>query len=331
MSSPSPSFVTETGVLDGPALLVHGGAGTFERLRDGGSRAGLESALAVALEAGWEVFERGGDALRATVEAVARLEDCGLFNAGRGSTPTTEGIIETDASVMDGSTGAAGGVCATTWPANPVRAALLVATQGQAHWPPGPGPTPPDQRHSAEGTFAADGSPTWHPVLLAGAGANSFAQEAGLAEMTAATAHAGEGSPSGLPSPGTVGAVALDGSGHVAAATSTGGRPVKPPGRVGDSAIIGAGTWADDATAAISGTGTGEAFVLAGFAHAVDWAMRSGSSLDHALMTALQGVAARDGSGGAIAITPSGRFATIFGTPAMARGWKSANEMIVRI
>ncbi len=132
VSPSTQSFVTETGALGGPALLVHGGAGTFERLRDGASRARLESGLASALEAGWDVLQRGGDALHATVEAVARLEDSGLFNAGRGSTPTTEGIIETDASVMDGATGAAGAVCAATWPANPVRAALIVATHGQA-------------------------------------------------------------------------------------------------------------------------------------------------------------------------------------------------------
>ena len=169
-------------------------------------------------------------------------------------------------------------------------------------------------------------------MLLAGAGADSVARAAGLVEMATEIVPVGtEVRPGDLTSPGTVGAVALDGSGHVAAATSTGGRPVKPPGRVGDSSIIGAGTWADDATAAVSGTGTGEAFILAGFAHYVDWVMRGGSSLDHALTTALKGVSARDGSGGAIAITASGQFAAIFGTPAMARGWKSTSEMVVRI
>jgi L-asparaginase / beta-aspartyl-peptidase len=330
VSSSSPSFVTEAGVLDGPALLVHGGAGTFERLQDGVSRASIERALAVALEAGWDVFERGGEALRATVEAVARLEDSGLFNAGRGSTPTTEGIIETDASVMDGRTGAAGGVCAMTWPANPVRAALLVAAQGEAHSGPGPG-TGTDQRRDAREASASEGGAGWHPVLLAGPGADSLAEAAGLARMGVGTVAGSGRSRTDFTSPGTVGAVAVDGSGHVAAATSTGGRPVKPPGRVGDSSIIGAGTWADDATAAISGTGTGEAFILAGFAHGVDWAMRSGSSLDSALTVALLRVSARDGSGGAIAITASGTFGAIFGTPAMARGWKSANELVVRI
>jgi L-asparaginase / beta-aspartyl-peptidase len=332
VSSSSPSFVTDTGALTGPILLVHGGAGTFERLRDGESRARLETGLASALEAGWGVLGRGGDALHATVEAVASLEDSGLFNAGRGSTPTTEGIVETDASVMDGATGMAGGVCAATWPANPVRVALLVASHGRAG-PPSVAGASRDWRRAVIAS-EGDGAPQWHPVLLAGAGADTLAEAAGLARMTAGTiaaAASSEGISNDFSSPGTVGAVALDAAGHVAAATSTGGRPVKPPGRVGDSSIIGAGTWADDATAAVSGTGTGEAFILAGFAHCVDWALRSGSSLDQALTTALQGVSARDGSGGAIALTASGRFATIFGTPAMARGWRSASETVVRI
>ena len=201
---------------------------------------------------------------------------------------------------------------------------------GRGQPDPGPG-TAADWRLGAQIASASDGGPTWYPVLLAGAGADSLAEAAGLPKMALGNVAGSEVRPRDLTSPGTVGAVAVDGSGHVAAATSTGGRPVKPPGRVGDSSIIGAGTWADDATAAISGTGTGEAFILAGFAHAVDWAMRSGSSLDDALTTALHGVSVRNGSGGAIAVTASGRFATIFGTPAMARGWKSADEMVVRI
>ena len=218
MSPLTESFVTETGVLSGPALLVHGGAGTFERLRDGASRTRLESGLASALEAGWDVLQHGGDALYATVEAVARLEDSGLFNAGRGSTPTTEGIIETDASVMDGATGASGAVFAATWPANPVRAALIVATHGQAEPffdPSSPGAPLPGVAIVAT---PGDGGPTWHPVLLAGAGADRVAKAAGLAEMATETVPVGTVvRPGDLDSPGTVGAVALDGSGHVAA------------------------------------------------------------------------------------------------------------------
>ena len=109
-------------------MLVHGGAGTFERLHEEGARARLEEGIATALAVGWGVLEGGGAALLAAVEAVASLEDSGLFNAGRGSTLTSDGTLETDASVMDGATKAAGAICAATFPANPVRAALLLAT-----------------------------------------------------------------------------------------------------------------------------------------------------------------------------------------------------------
>ena len=125
----------ETGILDGPALVLHGGAGTFERLKDdpgGKNRARLEGALDNALSAGWAVIQNGEGAVRAAVEAVAALEDSRLFNAGPGATRTTDGTIETDAGVMDGRNGVAGGVCAATWPANPVRAAFAVARRARA-------------------------------------------------------------------------------------------------------------------------------------------------------------------------------------------------------
>ena len=149
----------ESGSLAPPALLVHGGAGTFERLREAGARARLEAGLASALAAGWAVFDGGAGGLAAAVEAVASLEDSGLFNAGRGAAKNSDGRVETDASVMDGATKAAGGVGAATWPANPVRAALLVARQaldGVPSRPPGqrtaPGTSAPAWRASGEET-----------------------------------------------------------------------------------------------------------------------------------------------------------------------------------
>lgn len=339
----SPKFVQDAGDLDGPVVLVHGGAGTFERLQEEGARARLEHALDVALSAGWRVLDGGGPALLAVVEAVASLEDSGLFNAGRGSRPTSEGQIETDASVMDGATGAAGAVCAATWPANPVRAALAVAgpTLGAAGaGPRAPGPQLPESPATGTGTSGAAPGPgtpgrrrgKWRPLLLAGAGADRLAEVTGLPRLAPPTpASAGAAGPYERSSPGTVGAVALDGAGHLAAATSTGGLEGQPPGRVGDSAIVGAGTWADDRTVAVSATGVGEAFILAGFAHYVDWSLQSGLGLDDALAAALHEVSFNNGSGGAIALTPSGRFATIFGTAAMARGWKSAGGVVVRV
>ncbi len=304
-SSPGPSI--ESGTLAGPAVLVHGGAGNFARLETGtSSRGEFERGLASALAAGWDALEHSGSALGAAVEAVVSLEDSGLFNAGRGSTPTIEGIVETDASVMDGQTGSAGAVCAATWPANPVRAALAVAN------------------------LVEEGE-TWPPLLLAGRGADRLAEAAGLARMSGVRG-TGEGRAfEGRTSAGTVGAVALDAMGHVAAATSTGGRSGQMSGRVGDSPIIGAGTWADDSTVALSATGQGEAFILAGFGHRVDWATQSGLSLPRALEEALSAVVARGGTGGAIAITAAGQFATIFNTPSMARGWRNGDELVVRV
>jgi isoaspartyl peptidase/L-asparaginase-like protein (Ntn-hydrolase superfamily) len=323
VSTPPPRLVRETGLLAGPALLVHGGAGTYERLRGAEARARLEDGLRTALAAGWHELYRGGTALQAAVEAVACMEDTGLFNAGRGSTPTSGGTIEADAGVMDGGTGAAGAVCAASWPANPVRAALAVAVLGRSC----------EQEAPAEGDGRpGGGSPPWQPLLLAGAGADRVARAAGLAPREDGTALApAHGERPGPTGPGTVGAVALDTAGHVAAATSTGGRAGQPPGRIGDSPIIGAGTWADDRTAAISATGTGEAFILAGFAHRVDWAVRSGLSFGDALAAAMAEVGDRGGTGGAIALAPSGHYATIFGTAAMARGRRDATGTVVVI
>ena len=155
-------------------------------------------------------------------------------------------------------------------------------------------------------------------VTAAGTGGRALAGKAAGGKAAGGKAAGGKavgGQPAGAASvpserdgAGTVGAVALDGRGHLAAATSTGGLAGKPPGRVGDSAIIGAGTWADDRTVAVSATGVGEAFILAGFAHRVDWSIRTGADLDDAMASALDEVSLHNGSGGAIALTPSGRF-----------------------
>ena len=316
--------VVESSVLAWPAVAVHGGAGTFTVLRDGGpeARAALEATLEAALRSGWAVLSAGGAALEAAVEAVATMEDSGLFNAGKGSVPTTAGAVETDAGVMDGATGRAGGVCALTWPANPVRAALAVAR--------------------------LTGDPV--PVLLAGAGGDELAKAQGLAPMSGGTARRPTNSAkskgaalragsaqgqaaggSGGPGTGTVGAVALDAAGHLAAATSTGGLAGQRPGRVGDSAIPGAGTWADDRTVALSATGTGEAILLSGFAHLVDRSLREGTRLEGAVVAALDAVLQRGGTGGVIALSPRGELAFAFATPTMARGWRAADRLWVRI
>ena len=147
----------------------------------GGRRRGRawRDGLRTALAAGWHELHRGGAALQAAVEAVACMEDTGLFNAGRGSAFTSVGTIEADAGVMDGGTGAAGAICAASWPANPVRAALAVAVLGRSS----------DQEAPAEGAGRpGGGSPSWRPILLAGAGADRLARAAGLAPREDGTA-----------------------------------------------------------------------------------------------------------------------------------------------
>ena len=182
------------------------------------------------------------------------MEASGSFNCGRGAVATSQGTVETDAAVMDGMSGRFGAICAASWPESPVRAARAVLALG--------GP--------AEG-----------PVLLAGTGADRFCESAGLAPRVPSSL-CGEGVMP-ISRRGTVGAVAVDRDGHLATATSTGGRLGKLPGRVGDSPIPGAGTWADDRSLALSATGEGESFLVAGFAHRVDWCVTQGAPLGQAL------------------------------------------------
>jgi beta-aspartyl-peptidase (threonine type) len=268
----------DVGRLSLPAIVVHGGAGSFERVQTAADVARIAEGLAGALEVGWVVLARGGSALEAVVAAVADFEDSGRFNAGRGAVATSDGSVELDAGVMDGRTGKVGAICAATWPANPVRVAARVAEIGG----------PPDG-----------------PVLLAGTGADRFAQDWGYLPMTPAMLADATGETDDAPT-GTVGAVAVDTTGSVAAATSTGGRVGQLPGRVGDSPIPGAGVWADSRTAAVSATGAGEAFVVAGFAHRIHWRMQAGATVELALREALEAVA---GLGGTVVASPSRRTA----------------------
>jgi len=291
----------ESGALSLPAVVIHGGAGEFGRSSAPAELAILTDGLLAALAAGFEMFVGGGGALEAAVTAVASLESSGIFNAGRGAVATSEGTVETDAAVMDGNSGAAGAICAATWPQSPIRAAQAVM---------------------------ALGGPSNGPILLAGPGADRFCEAADLARRDPASL-TGEGV-APVSRTGTVGAIAVDLEGHLAAATSTGGRLGQLPGRVGDSPILGAGTWADDRTVAVSATGEGESFIVAGFAHRVDWAISAGEPLEVAVGTALEVVRARGGNGGAIALTKNGQFCVAFDTYAMARGWRDATGATVR-
>ena len=264
-----------------PVIALHGGAGTIRRARSRPERAVFERAL----QAGYGILQDGGSSLEAVAAVVVMLEDSGVFNAGRGAAPNADGEIELDAGIMDGATLRAGGVAAVRRIRNPIVAAREVMEHG---------------RH----------------VLLAGAGAERFARRQRLAMVPPAYFRK-----ISRPHPGTVGAVALDRAGNLAAATSTGGIAGKLPGRVGDSPIVGAGVYADNATCAVSGTGDGELFLRSVLAFNVAARMQHrGESLARAGGAALAQVARLGGRGGLIAVDRRGRIAMPFNSEGMYRG-----------
>jgi beta-aspartyl-peptidase (threonine type) len=306
-------------------LVIHGGAGTIERSnltpeREREYRAGLERALA----AGYEILKRGGSSLDATEAAVRVLEDDPHFNAGKGAVFTNAGTNELDAAIMDGKTLKAGAVANLRHIQNPIGLARMVM----------------------------DKSPH---VLMTGDGAETFAKENGvpilpdqkyfftqerwdaLQKMKAAEKNGGVGEKKFIISDqdrhGTVGAVALDQNGNLAAATSTGGTTNKKAGRVGDSPIIGGGTYANNQTCAISCTGDGEYFIRAVVAHETSALMEHrGMPLRDAAETALDRAKQLGGSGGLIAIDKNGEMALPFNTNGMYRGYvDSRGKFVVEI
>jgi beta-aspartyl-peptidase (threonine type) len=273
-----------------PVIAIHGGAGVLRSDKPSGRH---RAALARALEAGHEILKQGGTSLDAVAAAVVVLEDSPLFNAGRGSSFNSDGEIEMDASIMEGATLRAGAVAAVQRIRNPILAARAVM----------------------------ESSPH---VLLAGSGAERFAREHGLKLEPPEYFHTAKRL-SALKRRlknyhGTVGAVALDQAGNLAAATSTGGYTGKLPGRVGDSPIIGAGNYADNRACAVSGTGLGEAFIRAAVGHDVCAQMRyRGASLAAAAAAALKNVARLGADGGLIAVDRRGNVAMPFNSEGMYR------------
>jgi beta-aspartyl-peptidase (threonine type) len=268
--------------MSDPVLAVHGGAG--DAPIDDAGRADAERQLVAALSAGWAILQSGGPALDAVEVAVASLERGGRFNAGRGAVPDREGGVSLDAAIMDGATRAAGAVASVTAISDAIAAARRVMERS-GH------------------------------VLMAGPAADRFALEAGIPAAGPGTFLHG-----GIHTPGTVGAVARDGRGNLAAATSTGGVRGKRPGRVGDSALIGAGTWADR-RCAVSATGMGELFIRSAFGHQVASALSLGGlTLAEAADRALADVVALGGQGGCIALDADGTVVMPFSTPVMYRG-----------
>ena len=279
---------------------MHGGAGRADPAAAERTAEGLRAALA----AGGDLLDAGGSALDAVVAAVRELERCEVFNAGRGGVLDRDGRVALDAAVMEGGARRAGGVVGVCRILHPIEAALAVLKDG---------------RH----------------VVLAGEGAERFARAAGVTmvdpefhvtdERRAQLARALAGQVHGG---GTVGAVARDARGHLAAATSTGGMVARLPGRVADSGLPSIGTWAEDATCAISATGYGDFFIRAGFARDVAARMRyAGRDLGTACSGALAEVAALGGSGGCIAIDAHGAPALHFDTPDMPRGVRIGRDL----
>jgi beta-aspartyl-peptidase (threonine type) len=294
-------------------LVIHGGAGsmrpgTVDAASERCSRAGLEAAL----EAGSSILEKRESALDAVEAAVRVLEEDPCFNAGRGSVLTATGCIELDAAIMDGRTRSAGAVSGLRTTRAPISLARRLLEQGPH-------------------------------VFLSGHGADDFARGHGFEQVDnswfeiperrrqAEELMAGGGFDDEVKY-GTVGAVAVDVDGHVAVATSTGGLTAKRWGRVGDSPLIGAGTYADDRSAAVSATGSGEYFIRAVAAHQLAERMRLGrQSLQEALDAVLADVASLGGKGGLIAVAPNGDAAWGFTTPAMYRGIADATGRTVRV
>jgi len=293
-------------------LAIHGGAGTLPRAEAGGEKEReYRAGLAAALDLGFDVLRAGGTSLDAVTRAVACLEDNPLFNAGRGAVFTHDGLNELDAAIMDGATLKAGAVCGVTHVRNPVELARAVMEHSEF-------------------------------VMLSGAGAEEFALGRGYTLVPRSYFYtperwrqlerirSGDATLSALTIShvGTVGAVACDAQGRLAAATSTGGMTGKRYGRIGDSPIIGAGTYADDRSCAVSATGHGEIFIRAAVAHDICSRMRfGGRDLTRAVReVVLEELPALRGEGGVIAIDGRGGIAMEFNSEGMFRASRRAGE-----
>ena len=294
-------------------LVIHGGAGAMrpehgDRDHEERARKGLREAL----DAGGSILAGGGNAVDAVEAAVRVLEDDPCFNAGRGSALNAEGIVELDAAIMDGRTRRAGAVAGLRTTRAPISLARLLMEHGPH-------------------------------VFLSYEGADRMAHEAGLEQVDNSWFITGErrrqleellakGGFDAEVKYGTVGAVAVDISGHVAAATSTGGLTAKQWGRVGDTPILGAGTYADDRACAVSATGSGEYFIRAVAGHQLAERMRlAREDIQTALNGVLDDIGDLGGTGGLIAVAPSGQCAWGFTTRAMYRGVVDAESRMVAI
>ncbi len=303
------------------AIVIHGGAGAMERGRyTAEEEAAFKEKLSEALDVGYAVLDDGGAALDAVEAAIVIMEDSPLFNAGKGAVFTSDGANELDAAIMDGATKNAGAVAGVKSVKNPIKLARAVMEKS---------------RH----------------VMFAREGAETFAQEEGLeivapdyfytdrrwrALQKALEAEKKGDKETALPIDtkyGTVGAVALDNDGNLAAGTSTGGMTMKQWGRVGDSPIIGAGTYADNKSCAVSSTGHGEFFIRLTIARDICAQVEyGGKSVDEATRDMIHNrLTAMEADGGVIVLGKDGDYAMAFNSKGMFRGVKTASEQRVAI
>jgi L-asparaginase / beta-aspartyl-peptidase len=298
------------------ALAIHGGAGTILRSQmTAGKELAYTTGLREALESGWKILHGNGSAMDAVEAAVRSLEDCPLFNAGKGAVFTHDEKNELDASIMCGKTLQAGAVSFVRNVKNPISLARLVMQK------------------------------TEH-VMLAGDGAMEFAKENGVElvpddyfftefryNQLLEAKKKGRVQLDHAKPIGTVGAVACDSDGNVAAATSTGGMTNKLYGRIGDTPIIGAGNYADNATCAVSCTGHGEYFMRAVTSYDVACRMKyANATVGEAATAAVEYLRSIDGEGGLIAVDSRGNVSLPFNSDGMYRGWITEDgEFNVRI
>jgi beta-aspartyl-peptidase (threonine type) len=278
-------------------IVIHGGAGSFSGLDEKAINS-YEAGINEALSAGFKILREGGTSLDAVTTAIVILEDLPLFNAGKGSVYTEMETQEMDSSIMDGKSGKGGAVAGVSKVKNPVLLARMVMDK------------------------------TEH-VMLIGSGAEKFAEEIGIELVDPSYFYSEKNLKRVRKSKtdeklGTVGAAALDQSGNLAAATSTGGRTNKMTGRVGDSPILGAGTWAQNGLCAVSGTGHGEYFMRLLTAADVCKLMEySNLSLEESTKIVVNKLTVIGAKGGIISIDSDGNISTQFNTKGMARGYQT--------
>jgi beta-aspartyl-peptidase (threonine type) len=352
MLASSPAAAQSAGEADGKAsqdvaIVIHGGAGTIARdAMTDAQDAAYREALRVALRAGHDVLTRGGTAVDAVEAAIVTMEDNPLFNSGKGAVFTSEGTVELDASIMDGQTRAAGALTGVTSIKNPIRLARTIMDASVHVMMAQEGAEAFAAQHDLE-TVPNDYFYT-ERRRRALERVQQREQEADADGET--TGDASGGTPGEAPGSGgsvppfdagqkfgTVGAVALDQAGNLAAGTSTGGMTNKRFGRVGDSPIIGAGTYADNETCGVSSTGHGEYFIRGAVAHDIAARMKHGGhalpeAAEAVVMDMLPNMAPNGGSGGVIAMDANGTISMPFNTSGMYRGYiDTEGTLVVKI